>query len=224
MREHDVQEAFHFLLAHAASAVDETAAAALVARPLTAAEIHGSSPFWMIFGTVCRTTETCAACGHTSEAKLEHLHSVSMAIPAETCTIEDIFFRHWGLEPLDDLCPRATCRAQGRRSKRTELIKWPQVLVVTLKRWRVLSLSPYRRQRVPTHVGFKLAWSAEHDRPPYLLRSLVVHSGEAGGGHYTAYVRGQDNVWYFCDDWYAPRQVAVAEVLGAQAYLLFYER
>ena len=56
------------------------------------------------------------------------------------------------------------------------------------------------------HVGFKLGWSAEHDRPPYLLRSLVVHSGEAGGGHYTAYVRGQDNVWYFYTDWYAPLQ------------------
>ena len=91
MRQHDVQEAFDLLLVHAASAVDETAAASLVARPLTAAEIHGSSPFWMICGAVCRTTEICAACGHTSEAKLEHLHSVSMAIPAETCTIKKYF-------------------------------------------------------------------------------------------------------------------------------------
>ena len=224
MRQHDAQEAFDLLLVHAANAVDETAAASLVARPLTAAEIHGSSPFWMICGAVCRTTEICAACEHTSEAKVEHLHSVAMAIPAETSTIEEIFLRHWGLEPLDDLCPRATCRAQSRRSKRTELIKWPQVLVVTLKRWRVLSMNPDRIQKDPTHVGFELAWSAEHDRPPYLLRSLIVHDGEAGGGHYTAYVRGQSNVWYFCDDWCSPRQVAVAEVLGAQAYLLFYER
>jgi ubiquitin C-terminal hydrolase len=67
-------------------------------------------------------------------------------------------------------------------------------------------------------------WPAVHDKPPYILRSLVVHSGEVGGGHYTAYIRAQDDSWYFCDDWQPPRPAHETEVLSAQAYLLFYER
>jgi len=66
--------------------------------------------------------------------------------------------------------------------------------------------------------------STAHDKPPYLLRSLIVHSGGVGGGHYTAYIRAQNGSWYFCDDCQQPRPAPEAEVLSAQAYLLFYER
>ena len=74
------------------------------------------------------------------------------------------------------------------------------------------------------HVSFQMLWPAIHDEPPYILRAVIVHTGEAGGGHYTTYVRAQDHAWYFCDDWQSPRPVTEAEVLGAQAYLLFYDR
>ena len=32
---------------------------------------------------------------------------------------------------------------------------------------------------------------------PYRLRGLIQHSGEAGGGHYTEYVRVGDYTWFF---------------------------
>ena len=129
-----------------------------------------------------------------------------------------------GLEPLDDVCPQDACKAEGRRSKRTELVQWPRVLMVALKRWKVISMHPFQREKVDAHVGFKLVWPAVHDEPPYVLRSLVVHSGVVGGGHYTAYVRAEDNSWYFCNDQQPPRLAQEVEVLRAQAYLLFYER
>ena len=148
--QHDVLEAFDLLLPHAAVRVDATAAATVASTPQQPEEHRPGNPFWSIFGIACNSTVTCAACGHTSDVKREYLHSLTMAIPPETTTIEDIFFHHWGSEPLDDLCH--PCGEEGRRSKRTELVEWPQVLVVALKRWEVISMHPYRREKVHTHV------------------------------------------------------------------------
>ena len=57
----------------------------------------------------------------------------------------------------------------------------------------------------------------------YKLRGVVEHHGEAGGGHYTSYVRGGTDVWYFCNDRVRPQLVSVETVLRAQAYVLVYE-
>ena len=52
----------------------------------------------------------------------------------------------------------------------------------------------------------------------------MVHSGSAGGGHYTAFVRAQDNFWYFCDDSHSPTRRRTGDVLAAEACMLIYER
>ena len=59
----------------------------------------------------------------------------------------------------------------------------------------------------------------------YDLRSVIVHEGVAGGGHYTSFVRAGDNFWYHVDDRATPeRQRSVAAVLGHEAYMLIYEK
>ena len=123
-----------------------------------------------------------------------------MAIPPGSNTIEDIFLNHWGTEPLldeDDICTNQSCKATKQRTKEIQLIRWPQVMTIQLKRWEVISYVPFWREKVDAHIGFDLVWPAAHNRPPYQLRSVVVHSGAADAGHYTAYVRAQDESWYF---------------------------
>lgn len=81
-------------------------------------------------------------------------------------------------------------------------------------------------------------------RYKYQLRSVVVHMGSANSGHFITYRRGthNDQQWYYCSDtvslatincWYPSselkfvqtvRKASTEEVLGCQAYLLFYER
>ena len=85
-------------------------------------------------------------------------------------------------------------------------------------------MAPFVQRKVPTRVAFENLLAVEAGRPPYHLRGVVVHHGQAGGGHYTAFVRAPDNFWYFCDDWQAPRLVSIHQVLEAEAYLLFYEQ
>ena len=59
----------------------------------------------------------------------------------------------------------------------------------------------------------------------YELRSVVIHDGPAGSGHYFCYVRGWDNFWYLCNDRQAPvRQARVESVLNQRPYMLVYEK
>lgn len=56
----------------------------------------------------------------------------------------------------------------------------------------------------------------------YRLIGAVNHSGGLGGGHYTCYVRKNEN-WYYISDSYC-KQSNLKSALKADAYLLFYEK
>ena len=73
-------------------------------------------------------------------------------------------------------------------------------------------------------VSFEMVLPVEAMQSSYHLLGVVVHHGHAGGGHYTAFVRASNNLWYHCDDSQSPRWVPVEEVLRAEAYMLFYEK
>lgn len=56
----------------------------------------------------------------------------------------------------------------------------------------------------------------------YRLYAVMVHHGGMGGGHYVAYARHGEKWFYFSDSMW--REVSMEEVLGCQAYMLFYGR
>jgi len=55
----------------------------------------------------------------------------------------------------------------------------------------------------------------------YSLVSVVEHSGNHAGGHYTAYRKGQKQQWYHISD---ERVIPLEDIRNASAYMLFYER
>lgn len=60
----------------------------------------------------------------------------------------------------------------------------------------------------------------------YRLYAVVNHSGNLGGGHYTAYGRvgdGPDRQWYHFNDSTVTR-ANESEVVSKAAYIFFYER
>ena len=59
--------------------------------------------------------------------------------------------------------------------------------------------------------------------PDYALRSVIVHDGEPGGGHYVCYAQANANEWYLYNDACRPQQCSLDEVLGTTAYMLIYE-
>lgn len=62
--------------------------------------------------------------------------------------------------------------------------------------------------------------AATPSRPVYELSSVIVHKGKMDNGHYVSYSREGDE-WFLFDD---SKVVLVEEreVLGAEAYMLFY--
>ena len=74
-----------------------------------------------------------------------------------------------------------------------------------------------------TPVSFETVFPLDAETS-YELCSVVVHHGDVGVGHYTAYVRAADLRWYHCNDDARPRPCSIREVLAAQAYMLFYQK
>lgn len=185
-----------------------------------------STPFRRALGGLQQSTVTCKACRSTS-ARLDMWHSLSLSLPERPCTIEQLVSNYFESAPLPDetdRCLHERCLVRNRREKADQLIRWPAVLMVHLKRWKVVSTHPFTQRKVPTSVQYETMFVVDASQPAYHLRGVVEHHGDAGGGHYTSMVRAPDNFWYFCDDGSSPRRVPTASALKAQAMILVYER
>ena len=77
----------------------------------------------------------------------------------------------------------------GHRYKQTQMLSWPQVLVISLKRfsWDVATQTS---RKMPTRVDYEVVLRPSQDSF-YDLRAVIVHLGAfVDSGHYVAYFRG----------------------------------
>lgn len=145
-------------------------------------------------------------------------------------------------------CPR--CKQHRRASKKLELWKSPDILVIHLKRF---SAQGRFRDKLDVSVDFpikgldlttRVAMQEEGKSPIYDLFAVDNHYGGLGGGHYTAYASNfmEDNQsWYeYNGKWQAElcsigtllkildssvsRRQDPQKVVTNAAYLLFYRR
>jgi ubiquitin carboxyl-terminal hydrolase 4/11/15 len=98
-------------------------------------------------------------------------------------------------------CPR--CKEHRRASKKFELWRTPDILVMHLKRF---SSSAMRRDKLDVMVDFpvegldltsRVVESQEGKQEIYDLIAVDDHWGGLGGGHYTAFAKSYvDGEWY----------------------------
>ncbi|KAF3021131.1 CSN-associated deubiquitinating enzyme Ubp12 [Neopestalotiopsis sp. 37M] len=125
-------------------------------------------------------------------------------------------------------CPR--CKQHQRASKKFDLWKTPDILVVHLKRF---SSSGYRREKLDVLVDFPiegLDLTRRVSEPEsgkteiYDLIGVDCHWGGLGGGHYTAYAKNfVDGQWYNYND-SSVNRANPDKIVDVTAYLLFYRR
>ncbi|KAI9792202.1 MAG: CSN-associated deubiquitinating enzyme Ubp12 [Peltula sp. TS41687] len=125
-------------------------------------------------------------------------------------------------------CPR--CKEFRRASKKLELWKAPDILVVHLKRF---SASRGLRDKLEIRVDFpvegldlkeRVALKEDGKSTIYDLIAVDNHYGGLGGGHYTAMAKSFiDGNWYDYNDTMATKRTPQEAVTSA-AYLLFYRR
>ncbi|OLN81841.1 putative ubiquitin carboxyl-terminal hydrolase 12, partial [Colletotrichum chlorophyti] len=122
-------------------------------------------------------------------------------------------------------CPR--CKEHRRASKKFDLWKTPDILIVHLKRF---SNAGWRRDKLDVLVDFPIQNLDLHKRvlcqetgkeEIFDLIAVDDHFGGLGGGHYTAYGRNFiDGQWYN----YNVSKTSPESVVTRAAYLLFYRR
>ncbi|KMT12496.1 hypothetical protein BVRB_5g104230 [Beta vulgaris subsp. vulgaris] len=142
----------------------------------------------------------------------------------------DTFLKEEPLGP-DDMWYCPNCKEHRQASKKLDLWRLPEILVIHLKRF---SYSRYFKNKLDTFVSFpiqnfdmgKYAKNKDASDVPdmYELFAISNHYGGLGGGHYSAYAKLIDeDRWYHFDD----SQVSTvneSEIKTSAAYVLFYRR
>ncbi|CAL8268141.1 unnamed protein product [Merluccius merluccius] len=178
-----------------------------------------------------KSSLTCSECGFCS-TMFDPFWDLSLPIAqenSEEATLTDCM-RLLTREDVLDGEERPTCqRCKVRRkcSKKFAIQKFPQVLVLHLKRF---SEPPALSSKLTTFVDFPLAEldlsefaSADDVHAVYSLYAVSNHSGNILGGHCTAYCKNPElEQWYrFNDSRVSP--MSASEVRSSDAYVLFYE-
>ncbi|KAF7805767.1 ubiquitin carboxyl-terminal hydrolase 8 [Senna tora] len=134
-------------------------------------------------------------------------------------------------EPLgpEDMwfCPG--CKMHQQASKKLDLWRLPEILVIHLKRFQY---SRFMKNKLDTYVDFPVdnldlsAYIAHgHDKSSnrYVLYAISNHYGSMGGGHYTAFVHHGGDRWYDFDDSHV-YPISQEKIKSSAAYVLFYRR
>ncbi|XP_034223617.1 ubiquitin carboxyl-terminal hydrolase 5 isoform X2 [Prunus dulcis] len=149
--------------------------------------------------------------------------------PLSLYTCLEAFLREEPLVPEDMwYCPQ--CKERRQASKKLDLWRLPEVLVIHLKRF---SYSRSMKHKLETFVDFPIhdfdltnyvASKKNARRQLYELYALTNHIGGMGSGHYTAHIKLLDeNRWYSFDD-SCVSPINEEEVKSGAAYVLFYRR
>jgi len=186
-----------------------------------------------VFVGQLRSALTCMECGYTSNTfdpfldlslpipKGRNMMSVNMLDCFELFTQEEI------LEG-DERPTCARCKKRQKCTKRLSIQKFPQILIIHLKRFS--QDYSYRSKlstdvRCPTKNLDLKKFSAEKSAGSvsYDLYAISNHSGTPSGGHYTAAARNPyTRQWHYFND---QRVSSASEsgVVTSEAYILFYE-
>ncbi|KAL0460403.1 UNVERIFIED_CONTAM: Ubiquitin carboxyl-terminal hydrolase 5 [Sesamum latifolium] len=161
--------------------------------------------------------------------KYGHVSKKARNEPLSLYTCLEAFLREEPLVPEDMwYCPQ--CKERRQASKKLDLWRLPEVLVIHLKRF---SYSRSMKHKLDTFVNFPIhdfdltnyvANKNSTRRQIYELYALINHYGGMGSGHYTSHIKLLDeNRWYNFDDSHIS-PINEEEVKSAAAYVLFYRR
>ncbi|XP_027340882.1 ubiquitin carboxyl-terminal hydrolase 8 isoform X2 [Abrus precatorius] len=133
-------------------------------------------------------------------------------------------------EPLgpEDMWYCPGCKKHRQASKKLDLWRLPEILVIHLKRFQY---SRYMKNKLETYVDFpvdNLDLSAyithgNGNSYHYTLYAVSNHYGSMGGGHYTAFVHHGGDQWYEFDD-SRVYPISKEKIKSSAAYVLFYRR
>ncbi|KAI4322496.1 hypothetical protein L6164_022186 [Bauhinia variegata] len=134
-------------------------------------------------------------------------------------------------EPLgpEDMWYCPGCKEHRQASKKLDLWRLPEILVIHLKRFQY---SRFMKNKLETYVDFPvdnldlsayISYGDDKLLNRYMLYAVSNHYGSMGGGHYTAFVHHGGDRWYEFDDSHV-YPISQEKIKSSAAYVLFYRR
>ena len=119
-----------------------------------------------------------------------------------------------------------TTRQKEAVQKQLEFWSFPDILVITLKRY---TMQLRKNQVLVTFPleGLDLtdySYKYENKRYVYDLYGVCNHSGSVLGGHYTAFVKNANSKWYLFNDTSVSEVGMESQIITPKAYCFFYRR
>uniref|UniRef100_A0A1B6F536 Ubiquitin carboxyl-terminal hydrolase n=1 Tax=Cuerna arida TaxID=1464854 RepID=A0A1B6F536_9HEMI len=185
------------------------------------------------FGGLLKSTLECTHCGHCSTT-FEPFWDLSLPIPHTSRTGKlllsqcfDLFTKEEVLDG-DEMPTCSKCNTRRKCKKRILIQKFPEVLVIHLKRFSLGG----RSYKVESIIDFPVsnldvaAYSADRQLQNlgYDLYAVVNHNGTCYTGHYTAYCKHPySGEWHSFND-LSVRPISPETHNKQDAYVLFYEQ
>ncbi|KAI5667081.1 hypothetical protein M9H77_16934 [Catharanthus roseus] len=155
----------------------------------------------------------------------------SMKRPQESVSLYKCLEAFLKEEPLgpEDMWYCPVCKKHCQASKKLDLWRLPEVLVIHLKRF---SYNRFWKNKLETYVDFPIhdldlstyiAHKEGQTSHCYMLYAISNHYGSMGGGHYTAYVHHGGGQWFDFDDSHVS-PITEEKIKSPSAYVLFYRR
>ena len=131
------------------------------------------------------------------------------------------------------------CKAHKQATKKMELFKLPEILILHLKRFKTSRIGsigslyfPAGSTKINSFVEFpieeldmKLFSKKNNEKSKYELIGVSNHFGEMNGGHYTAFCKNHFmDSWLEFDDTRVSRIKNPKEIITESAYMLFYKK
>ena len=131
------------------------------------------------------------------------------------------------------------CKAHKQATKKMELFKLPEILILHLKRFKTSRIGsigslyfPAGSTKINSFVEFpvetfdmKPFCKKKDENGKYELIGVSNHFGEMNGGHYTAYCKNHfTGTWFEFDDTGVSKCRDEKEMVSEAAYMLFYKK
>jgi ubiquitin C-terminal hydrolase len=107
------------------------------------------------------------------------------------------------------------CNKKVVARKNTITTKWPNNLIIVLKRF------DYNMRKDGRNINIPLEW-----RHGYKLKGAIIHMGSFGGGHYI-YFGKENNDWFIANDSHISKINDIEGFMnnqGKQSYILYYQK
>ncbi|WCJ34160.1 Ubiquitin carboxyl-terminal hydrolase 8 [Euphorbia peplus] len=151
--------------------------------------------------------------------------------PQESVSLYKCLEAYLKEEPLgpEDMWYCPGCKEFRQASKKLDLWRLPEILIVHLKRF---SYSRFMKNKLETYVDFPtenfdlsnyISYKDGQSSNCYELYAISNHYGGMGGGHYTAFVDHGHGRWYEFDDESVSSR-SEQRIKASAAYVLFYRR